>query len=254
MKKAEVLGINVSVGSYDALLSKVIKVAKEKRHLSIAPVAVHALVVAKLDSGYKMCLNSLDLVLPDSYWHLWVINFLYRLRLKERFYGPYLMKDLIKIAKKEGLNVYLFGGSGMSVLDNLEKWFKKVGPGEGEMYKYKASFSIDDKELDTLAKNVKRQGLGILFIGLSTPLQHEVLGKLESKINIPVVATGAAFDFYSGAKKQAPKWMHNAGLEWLFRLIDEPTRLWKRYLVYNPLFLFFIFIQKLRLSLGIDRE
>lgn len=247
MKKVEILGIKMALVTYRALLNDVFKAIKNGKYLGIAPVAIHPVTLAGFNKDYKAVLNKIDYVLPDSFWHLWGINFLYRLGQKERFYGPSLMKALCIRARKQGLNIYLYGGGKKETLDKIGDWCDSL-PGGGKIYKFKASFSIDDKEIKDLAGKIVRRGKGVLFIGLGSPLQHEVLVKLKDKVNVPVIAVGAAFDFITGAKKQAPRWVHEAGFEWLYRLLQEPRRLAGRYLL-SSLFFPLLILEKLKRSL-----
>jgi len=106
----------------------------------------------------------------------------------------------------------------------------------------------DEQDRDAISK-INASGADILWVGLGAPKQEYWMADHLGKVEIPVmVGVGAAFDFLSGAKRQAPKWMQRAGLEWLYRLVSEPGRLWKRYLYYNPLFVFWAILQLLNVK------
>ncbi len=245
MEKADIFGIQVGVGSYTAFLDRVIKEAKRGRVLTIAPVAIHPLVLASFNKGYKKTLNQLDYVLPDSFWHLWGINFLNKSGWKERFYGPDLMTALCKRAIKENLQVFLYGGKNQKTLDELEKQFCGLRDGKGKIHKFLASFSIDDKEIAMLTREINKLGKGILFVGVGSPLQHKILVKLKKKVSMPIVGVGAAFDILSGEEKRAPEFLRKYGLEWLFRLLQNPVRLFGRYL-YSLLYFPYLVRQKVK--------
>jgi exopolysaccharide biosynthesis WecB/TagA/CpsF family protein len=243
MEKIDILGIQVGVGRYTALLDKVIREAKRGRAITIAPVAIHPLVLANFNREYKKTLNQLDHVLPDSFWHLWGINFLYKTNWKERFYGPDLMTALCERIIKESLQAFLYGGKNQKTLDKLEKWFYGLKGEKGKVHKFLASFSIDDKEIAKLAKEINKLGKGVLFVGVGSPLQHKILVKLKKKVNMPIVGVGAAFDILSGEEKRAPEFLRKHGLEWLFRLLQNPVRLFGRHL-YSLLYFPYLARQK----------
>lgn len=245
MRKVEILGVKVAIGSYGRFLNIILDAAEKGKYVDVAPVAIHPIASAAFNRHDRRVLNRIDYVLPDSFWLLWAINFLFNLKMKERFYGPDLMRVLCMQAKKQGLNVFLYGGGTKNVLNKLEDWYSSLPGGDGEIYKFKATYSINNKEIRELANKVSRAGKGILFIGLASPLQHEVLIKLKNKLSIPVVAVGAGFDFISGTKSQAPRWVHKVGFEWLYRVLHEPKRLVWRYLFS---FLFFPLLIKEKLK------
>jgi len=243
MEKVDILGIHVGVGSYTALLDRVTREAKRRRALTIAPVAIHPLVLANFNKGYKKTLSQLDYVLPDSFWHLWGINFLYKSDWKERFYGPDLMTALCKRAIEEDLKVFLYGGKSQKTLNKLEERFYGLKDGKGKIHKFLASFSIDDKEIAKLAKEINNLGKGVLFVGVGSPLQHKILIKLKNKVSVPIVGVGAAFDILSGEEKRAPEFLRKHGFEWMFRLLQNPVRLSGRHL-YSLLYFPYLIRQK----------
>ena len=97
--------------------------------------------------------------------------------------------------------------------------------------------TLSDADLDAIAERVRASGANILWIGLGTPRQDYLVHHLSTSLSMPIVPVGAAFDFWSGAIKEAPKLLHGTGFEWLHRLLSEPRRLWRRYLLGNPRFL-----------------
>jgi N-acetylglucosaminyldiphosphoundecaprenol N-acetyl-beta-D-mannosaminyltransferase len=248
MDKFNVLGLKIAIGDYNKVVDFVIKKAKQGEKLTVAPLSIHSIVLAVFDKEYKKTLDDFELLVPDSFWHLWGMNFLYKGKYQQRFYGPFFMRDIIKKAKKEDINTYLFGGKNKKTLNKLEEWFKNLGRGRGRIYTYKASFSIKEKELESLVKKVEKKGKGILFIGISTPLQHRLGVKVGNRLKIPVVTVGAAFNLLSGEERMAPGSWRNSGFEWLYRLKEDPFRLLGRY-IFCLLFFPLVFLQKLRKSI-----
>lgn len=248
MRKVKLLGIDIKVGDYGYFVSLVLNQAKRNRGFTIAPIAIHSLVLSVFNKKYKDILRTIDCVLPDSYWHLWGVRYLYKNNERTCFYGPYLMRDIMKEAKKEGINIYLYGGPNKKVLNKLVSWFDSVGKGKGKIFTYDASFSIDSKEIKKVAEKINKKGRGVLFIGLGTPLQHEILVKMKDRLNIPIIAVGAAFNLLSGEEKMAPDSWREKGFEWLFRLKESPSRMIKRY-IYCTLFFPIIFIERVKKDL-----
>lgn len=240
IKKYSVLEVNISTANYQQVVESIMRTAKAKQRLTVAPVASHPVTLATKDSKLKQALNSFDFVLPDSQYVLWSLNFLYKTSFKKRIYGPKLFLDICKKAETERLKIFLYGNR----LDLLKTVLIRKYPKlkiSGIDLQHKAIKKNDCKKLESKLKLTKAD---ILLIGLGSPLQHK-LAKFLTKSNIPIIMVGAAFDFVAGLKPQAPKWMQNSGLEWLFRLWQEPKRLWKRYFIYGLIYLAQFFLYKL---------
>ncbi len=226
MKQVELEGVKIKVGSWQEWLEEL------ERHWGefwgVAPIALHPLVVAKRDKEFKEVLKAIDSVLPDSVWHRWLIWWRFREKASSRFYGPELMRGLIQwLGQKRG-KVWLFGGKNERQMERLEKWVKQVDK-RVEVESLIASNPVKDEEVERLVKLVGEEK-GVVFLGIGSPRQQELVLKLRDLgLKVPVVAVGAAFDFWSGEKKICPSWLRRLGLEWLWRLIQEPKRLGRRY-------------------------
>jgi N-acetylglucosaminyldiphosphoundecaprenol N-acetyl-beta-D-mannosaminyltransferase len=161
-----------------------------------------------------------------------------------RVYGPDLMLEVCKLSVKNGYTHFFYGGKD-GVAQQLEKNLTKRFPGLKVVGTYTPPFRpLSSHEEQELIKLVHDARPDIFWVGLGTPKQEkfmaQYLDKLDTKLMIGV---GAAFDIHSGQTRQAPRWMQRSGLEWLFRLLQEPRRLWRRYLINNPLFLYRITLQ-----------
>jgi exopolysaccharide biosynthesis WecB/TagA/CpsF family protein len=154
------------------------------------------------------------------------------------------MMRVCQHAEKEKIGVYLYG-SYQHIVSNLQKnlitRFPKLNVVGWEPSVFRPLTRREDEDL---VERINKSGPGIVFIGLGCPLQEKFAFEHKNKIKAVQICVGAAFDFHSGEKKLAPKWMQRCSLEWLFRLLREPKRLWKRYLVTNTNFLLFLFLQK----------
>lgn len=238
--KFNVLGVNITAGDYEYVISKIIEYSGEKKRLFIAPVASHPVVLSVFNNELKEVLNSFDLVLPDSQYVKWAMRFLYGVRLPDRVYGPRLFLDLCRKAEKDNLGISLVGND----IENLEMQLLKDFP----KLRIEESFDLRGKDIKrgrnvSLIKKINYIKADILFIGIGSPAQYYLMDELNG-LSIPVVGVGASFDFMSGLKRQAPVWMQKHGLEWLFRLYKEPKRLWKRYFIFGSIFIIIIFYAK----------
>jgi len=164
------------------------------------------------------------------------------LRLKgykdqQRVYGPTLMLHVLKMAAREKIPIGFYGGD-VKTLELLVERMQTQFSGLNVSYSYSPPFrqlsSAEDKDV---VKRIQEAGVRILFVGLGCPKQECWMAEHRDRISSVMVGVGAAFDFHAGVISQAPSWMQKLGLEWLYRLIREPKRLWKRYLVHNPRFM-----------------
>ena len=146
---------------------------------------------------------------------------------------------------KRGLSVYLYG-SKLEVLSqfaqNLQKRFPGLVIAGMEPSKFRRLTAPERAEL---VQRIEASGASAVFLGLGCPRQEVWAYEYRNMLNIPILAVGAAFDFHAGSLSQAPKLMQDLGLEWLFRLVQEPKRLWRRYVILNPLYVWYVGLQYL---------
>ena len=235
--KRRLFGVALDAVDYDAAVEKIVSAAHEGKPMRVSATAVHGLITAAMDPEQKYRLNAFDLVVPDGQPVVWALNSLYRLDLPGRVYGPKLTLQLCQRAAEEGLPVYFYG-SRQLVLDSLCRHLQEQFPHLQLAGARPSLFrTTSDEEKAEIEAHLRSTGARILFVGLGCPRQEVWAYEYALALGIPVIAVGAAFDFHAGCLPQAPPWMQRHGLEWLFRLSQEPTRLWKRYLTTNPLFL-----------------
>lgn len=246
MKKYRILNVNVTYSSYDYFVEKVLVKAKKNRPFKMAPVASHPITKSYFNKNLKRAFDDFDMVLPDGQSLVWAANLLYKANIKERVYGPELFNRIVRRCQEESVRVILYGNHTNVLKNKIKREFKRLKITAFEDLKGRR---IDMSMLKYLILKLKKYKRSILFIGIGSPAQHIFLAELEG-IRIPAVAVGAAFDFKAGFKKQAPDWIQNSGLEWLFRLTTEPKRLWKRYIIDAPLFVILVCLRKLSLIKG----
>jgi N-acetylglucosaminyldiphosphoundecaprenol N-acetyl-beta-D-mannosaminyltransferase len=185
---------------------------------------------------YRAIVNDADLVTPDGMPLVWALR-LFGVARATRVYGPTLTEHVLQRASTAGVPVGFYGSS-PQVLARLLEACRQQFPGLRLGYSYAPPFrELTAAEDAAIVGEINASGARILFVGLGCPRQERWMASHKGRVNAVMLGVGAAFDFLSGVKPQAPAWMQRAGLEWLFRLASEPRRLWWRYAYHNPRFM-----------------
>jgi exopolysaccharide biosynthesis WecB/TagA/CpsF family protein len=228
-RKCDVFGVGVSATTYDECERVIIAAAKQHKSATVTHTSSHGLTDAARDPKFRAIINSFDIVAPDGQPVRWLVNKFHKANLPDRCYGPELMIRLCRAAARQGVSIYLYGSS-QKVLDamswNLKQQCPNLVIAGAESPPFRA---LAPEETDAAIQRINDSGAGLVFIGLGCPRQDYFASENKQKIKAVQLAVGAAFDFHAGNKKMAPKWMQKRGLEWFYRLTQEPTRLWKRY-------------------------
>jgi len=235
-----ILGIRISAVDYECATGIIVKAARERRPLSVAALAVHGVMIGLDDHTYRRRLNSFDLVVPDGQPLRWALNLLHGAGLTHRVYGPTLMLRVCEVAAREGVGIYLYG-SRPTVLSRLVERLPSAVPGLRIAGYRSPPFRPSTPEEDAEdVRDILKSGARIVFVGLGCPRQEQWVYAHRDRLMMPLVCVGAAFDFHAGVLRQAPTWMQDRGLEWLFRLWMEPRRLWRRYTRHIPIFILLV--------------
>lgn len=243
--RKNVLGVKVDAVDYEAAVFKIISSAESRTGFGVSALAVHGIMTGAMDPVHRYRLNHLDLITPDGQPVRWALNWLYNTNLPDRVYGPQLMLRVCDEAQKKSLPIYLFG-SKPSVLDNLQANLTRLFPNLSIAGLEPSQFrQVSENDKHGTVERIRASGAAIVFVGLGCPRQEVWVYEYREALSMPVIAVGAGFDFHAGNLRQAPSLMQRTGLEWLFRLFNEPMRLWRRYLLLNPLFLWLLFLQKI---------
>jgi N-acetylglucosaminyldiphosphoundecaprenol N-acetyl-beta-D-mannosaminyltransferase len=246
--KRNVVGILINAVDYEGAEEFVVKAAKERRSVTVSALAVHGLMTGVLDREQKFRLNQFDLLTPDGQPVRWALNRMHGARLQDRVYGPNLTLRLCERAAREGLPIYLYGST-PETLEKLELSLHRKFPGILIAGKEPSKFRrLTPEEKKQVAARVRDSGASMLFVGLGCPRQEVFAYEFRDELRMPILAVGAAFPFIAGEVPQAPRWMQDRGLEWLFRLGAEPRRLWRRYLYLNPAYVCLVALQALGIS------
>ena len=237
-EKHDLIGVQVSNVDYDHAIECIIQAAKQAQPSIVACHAVHAIVTASCDQQLREQVNAFSMITPDGQPVRWGLNLLHRTGLTDRVYGPELTRRVCHAAAKDGVSIYLYGGT-PEILEllqaNLETEVQGLTIAGAEAPPFRA---LSDEENEQACKRINESGAGVVMIGLGCPKQDYFAAKNRDRIDCVQLLVGAAFDFHAGVKPMAPTWMQKTGLEWLFRLMCETRRLWHRYLVTNSIYLF----------------
>jgi N-acetylglucosaminyldiphosphoundecaprenol N-acetyl-beta-D-mannosaminyltransferase len=198
----------------------------------------YTLALASRDPSLAAVLNRGSLNLPDGKPLIWIARSLGLSHMTRRVYGPELMERTLDEGQATGARHYLYGST-PEVIEALVEQVHRRWPDAVLVGAESPPFGeLSDVELNEAVSRFQDSGAEIVWVGLGTPRQDIVVERLGQKVALTFVAIGAAFDFIAETKRQAPRVFREHGLEWLFRLVTEPRRLWKRYLVGNTIFLF----------------
>ena len=238
-----VLGVGLCALSLDEATSLIIARAQGRPAGYVCVTDVHGVVEARADPELRRIINQAFVVTPDGmpmvwlgHWHGW--------RNVTRVYGPDLMLAVCDKGRAHGLRHFFYGGA-EGVVGDLQGALVARYPGLQIGGAFTPPFRpLDDAELAAMRSQVANARADIVWVGLGTPKQERFMAEHAERLAAGLlIGVGAAFDFLSGHKRQAPRWMQRSGLEWLFRLVNEPRRLWRRYFVCNAVFLWCISMQ-----------
>jgi exopolysaccharide biosynthesis WecB/TagA/CpsF family protein len=243
--KYPVYGIHYCATNYVIATDEIISNAISHQSYTVSALAVHGLIEAVRDHEFKETVNGIDLVVPDGQPIRWVINNFYNLKLKDRVSGPDLTLYVLERANENKLRLFLYGST-KNTLDSLKSFINQNYPDVIICGMHVDRFREATEEEDVAdIKKINESGAHIVFVGRGCPRQEKWVVAHKNKINAAMMAIGAAFDFHAGTVKRAPKWMQNSGLEWLYRMMQEPEKMWKRNLDTFPLFIYLFFKYKL---------
>lgn len=243
VERVNVLGVGISVLNLRSAVEVVAKRIRQRQKGYICVTGVHGVTEAQEDEQFRRILNRSFLCTPDGMPMVWMGRF-DGFREMDRVYGPDLMLEVCARGATEKWRHFLFGG-GPGVVEELKTKLEARFPGILIVGTYTPPFrALNAEEQVGLAERLKELRPDIMWVGLSTPKQEKFMAEYLDELDVTLmVGVGAAFDFHSGRVKQAPRWMQRSGLEWFYRLCQEPGRLWRRYFRNNPLFVARVVLQ-----------
>ncbi len=239
-----ILGMRVDPLTNESATEQIMEWARYSRPRTVCVANVHMAMESFDNPLFQRVVNASDMVTPDGMPLVWALRLLGHSNV-ERVYGPDLVLHVCRLAEKAGLPVALYGGTAGS-LEAFESFLELQFPDLDVVCRIAPPFrSLTDTEDRIYTDKLVLSGARIVFVGIGCPRQEIWMDNHRDRIPGVMLGVGAAFDFHSGRVRQAPSWIQNIGLEWAFRLVMEPRRLWKRYLKHNPRFVFYLVRQLL---------
>jgi N-acetylglucosaminyldiphosphoundecaprenol N-acetyl-beta-D-mannosaminyltransferase len=235
--KRTVLGVPLALTDYESTLDWIDGMVQADARGYVCVAAVHTVMASQDDPVLREAVLNADFTVPDGQPLVWALR-AFGHRLPDRVYGPTLMDLACARAAKTGQRFYLYGGRNPGALQELARQLRLRHPGLQIVGGQAPPFRpLTPEEEDAVVEDIRRSRADVVWVGIGVPKQELWMARMRERLSAPVlVGVGAAFDMHAGLVPQAPPWMQRLGLEWLFRLRQEPRRLWKRYAVYNPRF------------------
>jgi N-acetylglucosaminyldiphosphoundecaprenol N-acetyl-beta-D-mannosaminyltransferase len=203
------------------------------------------LVETYKDKEFAKAINDAVITTPDGVPLKWGLKWLYGIR-QERVAGMDLLPNLLRAASQQKIPVFFYGGT-EEILSGIQTYIEKHYPSIPFAGTYSPPFrTLTYKEEKDIVNKINGSGAKLVFVSLGCPKQEHWVASMKGRINAVMIGLGAAFPVLTGMKTMAPQWMRNNGLEWLYRLFQEPKRLWKRYLITNTYFLYLLTGEKIK--------
>ena len=244
-RRVTILGIQVDSVTMDEALHEIGRLIGEKKPRFVVTPNVDVLVQLQTDPDFRRIFYDAALILPDGLPLLWVANFL-GTPLKAKVSGSDLFVEFCAFAAQKGYKVYFMGAMPGVAAEAAQRLTKRY-PGLQVAGTHSPSFGFEKNEAECadIVQKIRAAAPDVLFLGLGSPKQEKWADRFKEQLGVPVmIGVGISFDYVAGTVKRAPLWMQNIGFEWLFRLCMEPRRLWKRYLLNDPKFFWYVLRQK----------
>ncbi len=232
-----ILRTELSVTDIPAALNTIKCWVRHKRREYVVVCPVYNVMMAYENEAYRQLISEAGMVTPDGMPLVFLLRWLGYEHV-ERTYGPDLLLAFAADSERSGLSSFFYGGA-RGVPEKLIAALHLAFPQMSIAGSYSPPFrDLSEQERDDIVAMINQSGADIIWVGLGSPKQDYWMANMRPHLEAPVlIGVGAAFDFLSGEKPQAPEWMQRVALEWLFRLWSEPSRLWRRYLIYNSKFI-----------------
>lgn len=244
-----ILGMRVDVTSIAKAVTKIKALIEDGRGHYICVSTVHMCMESYDDNTFQKIVNNADFVVPDGRPLVWA-QYLLGARDAKQTRGIDLMLALCEVASALRLPIGFYGTT-QKKLAKLRYIMKMRFPGIKITNTIAPPFRLlTSDENDEYINMINKSGTRILFVGIGCPKQERWMAENKFKLNCVMIGVGAAFDFIIGSKRQAPRWIQYLGFEWFYRLISEPKRLWRRYLIHNPRFILYFITQLIKTKIS----
>lgn len=243
MNKIDFLNTSIDNLSMQETLEKISESIENKQQLHHVVVNAGKIVAMQKDADLRKSVNESDIINADGQAVVWASRFLGN-PLKERVAGIDLMANLVEMAHRKKYRIFLFGAEEEVITSVVDLYSEKYSP---ELIAGYRNGYFQKEEEEAIANHIAKSGAQMLFVAISSPTKENFLynnRKILKDINF-IMGVGGSFDVFAGKTKRAPKWMQKIGMEWFYRFLQEPKRMWKRYLIGNSKFIYLIFKEKL---------
>jgi len=247
LPRCDILGVPIALTDYAGTMDVMDEMIATRFRGWVCAAAVHSVMVAQSDPLMRRALQEAVITVPDGMPTVWAANLL-GASLQNRVYGPELMRRYCQRSAAEGHRVWLYGGRDQGALVQLALSLRRQHQGIQIVGGYSPPFrQLTLEEEEAIADQINEAQPDLLWVGIGVPKQEKWMVRMRERVEVPLMcAVGAAFDFHAGRVSQAPRWMQERGLEWTYRIAQEPRRLLPRYLYTNPRFLTAFAAQYLR--------
>ena len=244
-RRLSLLDVHIDTLSWESTIGRIRKWAEHRESRYICLCNVHSLVTGYRSPELRQAIERADTAAPDGMPVAWLMRRRGVLG-QERIDGPGLMWRYAEQAALDGTPIFLFGATQATLdrlIQNLRYHFPALHIAGYDSPPFRA---LTPAEEDAVVEKITRSGAAVVFVGLGCPRQELWMADIAWRIPAVLIGVGAAFDFHAGVVKRAPAWMQRNGLEWFYRFCSEPRRLWRRYLVTNSLFVYYLIRDRLR--------
>ena len=239
MENTQFINFSISTGKYASFLSYIMFLAKKGSSSTVCVANVHMFIEAYRDNNFLRVVNNADVVTPDGQPLTWGLKLLYGIK-QDRVAGMDLLPDLLVMLSEMNMPTYFYGGSDQ-LLKKTHTYLETKYPDLKIAGLYSPPFRpLTEKEEENIISDINASGAKVVFVILGCPKQEKWMAQMKGRINAVMIGIGGALPVMVGLQKRAPVWMQKSGLEWLFRLAQEPQRLFKRYAVTNALFIYLL--------------
>jgi N-acetylglucosaminyldiphosphoundecaprenol N-acetyl-beta-D-mannosaminyltransferase len=249
MDQGKVFNFPITLGKYSFFITQILNIAEQKVSANVCVANVHMLVEAYKDHEFRKVISRADIVTPDGKPLVWALRLFAGLR-QDRVAGMDMLPELLRAMEQNKLSAYFYGGD-PNMLGNTEQYLTKNFPDLKIAGLFSPPYrSLNGVEENRIADEINRANANIVFVVLGCPKQEKWMAAMKGKINAVMIGVGGALPVTIGSQKRAPFWMQDNGLEWFYRLVQEPGRLLKRYAFTNTVFLYLFCKEGMKLILS----
>jgi len=252
MKKKKIIKSLINIGKYEYFIAELLSLATNKQSSYVCISNVHMTIEAYNDKKFENIVNNANITTPDGMPLAKAIKYLYRIK-QDRVAGMDLTSDIMRESEKNNFSIFVYGLSNETLsifINKARKEFPKLN-----IQSYSPPFKeLNPNEKEYISNKINNFNPNFVFVALGCPKQEKWMAEHKGKIDSCMIGLGGALEVYAGVKNRAPQWMQNNSLEWLYRLIQDPKRLWKRYLYTNTLFIVLFIKQFIKEKLKIKKK